>query len=137
MKKDTVSRYCRRVGRYLCCTKAHKQALIAGLREELLDRELTPDLSMKELCAAAGTPRAAALQLEEALDSEEVLETQSRNKRRRMRLVIGALIVLFAAALGYVLYLLYQISYGPIYRKDTVNAIVCTLYKGSRAAPFR
>ena len=35
MVKETIERYCRRVGRCLRCTRAHKQALVAGLREEL------------------------------------------------------------------------------------------------------
>lgn len=103
MNKDPVSRYCRRVGRHLRCTRAHRAELLGGLAEELRERRLPASASMKELYAAFGKPKDTALQLQESLDETEVKAAQARFKRKYA--VIAAALVL---VLGISAFLYYQ-----------------------------
>ena len=123
MAKETIERYCRRVGRCLRCTRAHKQALIAGLREELLDRELSPGLSMEKLCAAVGKPKAVALQLEESLDTTEILTAQARVRRRTAVLCAALLLVLGIGAYLYFRYTSYLKSHTLAYYTERITIL--------------
>ena len=117
MNNSAIRRYCKRVGRYLMCRKAHKKGLLDGLMTELSDQQLPPDVSMRELIIRFGEPRETAEQLQTSVDAEEAYHMRKREKRRII--MIAGAVLLFVSACA-VMVSCYFIKHEPYYYKENV-----------------
>jgi hypothetical protein len=105
MKNDKIVHYCKQVGQRILCGKEHRKALLAGLKDELLERELPDTISMKGLYEQIGTPEVVAAQLQASLEPGEIRTEQKRRKRRHVvaaAITFAVLCVAFALAVHFI-----------------------------------
>ena len=118
MKTNTLRRYCRRVGHYLICGKDHKKALLAGLAEELSERELSETLTIRDLYEAVGTPREMAAQLQSSVDAREARRVRTR---RKCGWILCGLAFVLAVTLTCILWAKHLASIQPVYYKEYIT----------------
>lgn len=92
----TVERYLRRVGRRLWASRATKERLLAGLREEI--SELGDFPSIDRLIERFGTPAQAAAELQNSVGEAEAYS--ARNKSRRVAVMLGIVAVVLVVSLA-------------------------------------
>lgn len=73
MRDRVIRQYCARVGCWLPCGRAVRQALLAGLEEELSERGFSEGLTLEELYSELGTPESLAQALSDAIPEGEQL----------------------------------------------------------------
>lgn len=117
MRNDPISRYCRRVGRQLSCTKSHKKELLSGLRDELMEKRLSEPLTKETLYAAVGTPKEIAAQLMESLDPAEIGKARTQ-KRRVLVVILSAVLLAVFLLIGYYIHRLKTSE--PVYYKEDI-----------------
>ena len=119
MNEKLVQKYCRNVGKKLCCRSDTKKRLLEGLQQELAENDLG-NLSYDRFLSRFGTPDEVAAQLMEAVDLEEAASQAKRRKRRLICLVAVVIVVLFLATVVYI----YHLAHGAVtYIEETIETI--------------
>lgn len=89
MSTEIIQKYTAQVKRHLLCDKPQKQALIAGLEQELLDADFPSDLTLKQLYSEIGTPTEVAEAISESIPKEERVAYQKKKRFARWIVLIA------------------------------------------------
>lgn len=115
MKARSIHKYCGKVKCHLLCDKRTRQELVDGLRQELLERDFSSDLTYEQLCSELGSPLDMARQLLESvpLEQQEKAARQSKNKRW---IIIAICLLIAALVFGVLIEAIHQSEENVTYR---------------------
>lgn len=102
MRERALEKYLRAVGRRLPCGRARRKELVAGLREELLDRLPERPVTRQALERALGTPDAAAAQMAEEFTDRDAARWHREKLFRVIAAAVLAALALWAGVVGWV-----------------------------------
>lgn len=119
MRRNSIRRYCRRVGRELICLPMTKQELLEGLNAELSALPPEETRSLRKIEAKYGEISAVAAELQEAVDFNERTAVLLRQQRffRRWLIASTVVIVILLFALYFIIrhWPVVEIAFPPVY----------------------
>lgn len=104
MNEKIIDQYCKQVEKKLVCSRAHKKQLLAGLKQELSEKDFAEAVTLHQLVEQIGTPNAVAEQLQATIGATEREKAQKQRQRLPIVIALVVIAVLSAITVGYLIY---------------------------------
>lgn len=104
MNEKIIDQYCKQVEKKLVCSRAHKKQLLAGLKQELLEKVSAEEVTLQKLIAQIGDADAVAEQLQATVGAAEREKVQKQRRRFPIFITLVVIVVLSAITVGYLIY---------------------------------
>lgn len=104
MNEKIIDQYCKQVENKLVCNRLHKKQLLAGLKQELLEKDFAEAVTLQQLVEQIGAPNAVAEQLQATVGAAEREKVQKQRRRFPIFIALVVIVVLSAITVGYLIY---------------------------------